>query len=90
MKLTEIFDITFIDKNLPKKIKSLKRILSERNVSQEYFAELIGYSVSGYAKIERAETDLTIAKLENIANILGISIITLLFFGNDKIENYEN
>jgi len=67
----------------------LKMLRIELNISQCDFAELLGYSVSGYAKIERNETDLTIAKLENIAKILGISIITLLFFGNDKIENYE-
>ena len=37
-------------------------------------------SVSGFSKIERGEIDLTISKLEKIANAIGVSASQILNF----------
>ena len=59
----------------------LKSIRVLRELSQEQMADLLGFSVSGYAKIERCESHLTLLKLEHIATCLGITLFELLFWG---------
>lgn len=57
------------------------RILREmKGYSQEYMAEQVGMSQTGYSKIERDETDIAFSRLEQIANILEVKpqdLITL-------------
>ncbi|MEK7991115.1 MAG: helix-turn-helix transcriptional regulator [Thiotrichaceae bacterium] len=65
-----------------------------KNWSQEDMAEKLGYSINGYAKIERGETDIKIEKLSKIAEVLGVDVQQLLDL-NEKnifniIENIEN
>lgn len=55
--------------------------------SQEEMAEKLGYSLSGYTKIERGETDLNIPKLEKISDIMGISLEKLLGINEANIFN---
>lgn len=50
----------------------------ERQWSQEQMAERLGMSKNGYAKIERGEVTLNLERLEQIAQILGVSIVDLL------------
>ncbi len=57
------------------KIKVLRLF---NDLSQEEMAEKLGYSVQGYAKIERGETDPTIGKLEAIADALGVKLQDIL------------
>jgi transcriptional regulator with XRE-family HTH domain len=66
------------------KIKVLRQF---KGLTQEEMAEQLDYSVQGYAKIERGETDPTIGKLETIAKILGVRIQDLL---NLKGKNAVN
>lgn len=55
------------------------RIFREANQwSQEYMAENLNMSSSGYAKIERGETKLYIDKLQKIAQIFNINIQDLM------------
>lgn len=46
--------------------------------TQEEMAEKLGYSLNGYTRIERGETDVTIGKLEKIAQTLGIDLEKLI------------
>ncbi|TAN51058.1 MAG: XRE family transcriptional regulator [Methylococcaceae bacterium] len=55
--------------------------------SQEELAEKIGYSVSGYAKIEHGETDINISKLEKIAEVLGVNLQQLLGLSEGNVFN---
>lgn len=58
-----------------------KRIREERkksNLTQEQLAELINVSATYVGLIERGERSLTLDKLINIANVLGISVDYLL------------
>ncbi len=53
--------------------------------SQEEMAEQLQMSASGYAKIERGETDIHISRLEQIANVFQTSLIDLLSFGEKNV-----
>lgn len=55
------------------------KILREANQwSQEEMAERMNMSLSGYAKIERGETNLNLYKLKKIAGIFEIDILELI------------
>lgn len=54
--------------------EKLKKIRLDNGWSQETMAEKLGYSKNGYAKIERGETELNFAKLEHIAQCLGVNL----------------
>lgn len=49
--------------------------------SQEETADKLQMSVSGYANIERGETDIKISRLESIAEVFEIDLLELLNFG---------
>jgi transcriptional regulator with XRE-family HTH domain len=55
--------------------------------SQEEMAEKLGYSVNGYAKIERGETDIKVEKLGKIAEALGMELQQLLNLNHKNIFN---
>ena len=58
-----------------------KRIREERkksNLTQEQLAELINVSTTYVGFIERGERTLTLNKLINISNVLGVSVDYLL------------
>lgn len=57
------------------KIRSAREL---KNWSQEVMAEKLEMSPSGYAKIERGETQISLPRLEQISQILEISIVDLL------------
>lgn len=59
-----------------------------KNWSQEEMAEKTGYSLNGYAKIERGETDITIDKLSKIAEVLGIELEKLFSLNEKNIFNF--
>ncbi len=62
--------------------------------SQEEMAEKLGMVVSGYAKIERGETDINLSRLKQIANIFGIELSLLIGLSEKNVfnlvENYNN
>lgn len=53
--------------------------------SQEEMAEQLQMSASGYAKIERGETDIHISRLEQIASTFKVDLVDLLNFGERNI-----
>lgn len=70
-----------------KKIKQLREL---RNFTQAYMAEELGMSLGGYGKIERDETDITINRLNQIAQILDTNLSTILNFDSNQIFNQYN
>lgn len=50
----------------------------QRGLSQENMADLLNLSTTAYGDIERGKTDLTLSRLNQIASVLGISLLTLL------------
>lgn len=73
--------------NVGEKIKKLREL---KNYTQQYLAEQLDLSLSGYGKIERNETDISISRLEQIATILGVDINTILSFEEKHIFNMSN
>jgi len=64
----------------------LQLLRLEKNLTQEQMSEKLHLSTSAYCKIEYGETDLTLTRLNSIAEILNMSAIELF----SKIEgNYS-
>jgi transcriptional regulator with XRE-family HTH domain len=55
--------------------------------SQEETAEKLGMAVSGYAKIERGETDMSVSRLTQIANLFGIELSNLIGLNEKNVFN---
>jgi transcriptional regulator with XRE-family HTH domain len=70
--------------NVGEKIKKLREL---KNYTQQYMADQLDISQSGYGKIERNETDISISKLEKIAKILDTDIYTVLIFDEKNVFN---
>lgn len=64
---------------LKEKFTSRLRIIrAEKGLSQENLAAMLKMSTNGYSKIERGETDVSISKIELIAEVLEVDIADLL------------
>lgn len=61
-----------------KVIENIKTIRKSKGISHEAMAANLGISQATYTKIEQEETKLTVERLQNIADILGVSIGELL------------
>lgn len=66
------------------KIKQLREL---KNFTQEHMAQQLGLSTRAYSKIESGETQLTINRLNEISEILGIDPIEVLGFDHQNIFN---
>jgi transcriptional regulator with XRE-family HTH domain len=64
--------------------KRIKQERLERNLSQEDFAELIGFHRTYVGMIERDERNLTLINIEKIASALDMEINELLDFNATK------
>lgn len=73
------------------KIKSAREI---KGLTQEEIADQLELSTSGYSKIERGETRVSIDRLQQIADILEVSIFELIpehfSINNSNVENCSN
>lgn len=69
---------------------NIKKFRELKNITREQMASDLEMSLSGYSKIERGDTDLTISKIERIAEVLGIDIGQLLSFDASQIFNISN
>lgn len=58
--------------------KNIRTIRHQRNWSQEDVANQLGISIPAFSKIETGVTDINLSRLEQIANIYGISVVNLL------------
>jgi len=66
------------------KIKKLREL---KNYTQAYMAQKLKLSLSGYGKIERDETDITLKRLKEIASILETDYSNILNFDEKNIFN---
>lgn len=58
-----------------KKIKVMREM---NQLTQEEVAEQLGMSITGYAKIERGQTNMSVEKLKQIAQIFNVNVAQLL------------
>lgn len=62
-------------KNMGKRLQLLR---VGKKLTQEYMSEMLNLSTSAYCKIEYGETDLTLTRINKIAEIFGIPTLELL------------
>jgi transcriptional regulator with XRE-family HTH domain len=69
---------------------NIKKFRDLKSITRETMAAELGMSLSGYSKIERGEVDLTLSKIQRIAEILQVSLEQLLNFDSSQIFNISN
>ena len=65
----------------------IKQIRELKNITQEYVAQKLGLSTRAYSKIESGETQLTINRLNEISEVLGIGSMEVLGFDDKQVFN---
>lgn len=73
--------------SIGKKIKQLREL---RNYTQAYMAEELKLSLGGYGKIERDETDISMSRLQKIAEILNTNLSNVLGFESNQVFNQSH
>jgi transcriptional regulator with XRE-family HTH domain len=73
--------------NLADNIKKFREL---KNITREKIAAELKMSLSNYSKIERGEIDLTISRIQEIANLLEVDISHILNFDATNIFNISN
>lgn len=69
----------------------LRQIRLENKLSQENVAADLDMSTTGYAKIERGETDINYSRLEKIAAYYKLNVVQLLSYGNnERFDSYKD
>lgn len=64
------------------KIKKLREL---RNHTQEFMAGQLQMSANGYGKIERDETDVSFSRMQQIADIIGLTPSDIINFDENII-----
>ena len=65
----------------------LQMLRMEKNLTQEQMGEKLNLSTSAYCKIEYGETDLTLTRLNKIAEVQGKSRLPVLRPKSLSLEN---
>ncbi len=66
---------------------NVKKYREQKDLSRLIVARELDMSLSGYSKIERDEVDLTISKVQKIAQVLGVHISQILNLDATQIYN---
>ena len=69
---------------------NIKRIREQKGYSQEYMAAMLDMKQASYSRLENQETNLTIARLQKIADILETDIAAFLDSSKLTIQNQTN
>jgi transcriptional regulator with XRE-family HTH domain len=69
---------------------NIKKFRELKNITREKIAAELKMSLSNYSKIERGEIDLTISRIQEIANLLEVDISHILNFDATNIFNISN
>jgi transcriptional regulator with XRE-family HTH domain len=70
--------------NVGEKIRGIRTL---KGLSQQNMADVLGLSLPTYAEIERGKKDVTISRLEKIAEKLGVTLNDILNF-NERVANF--
>lgn len=57
---------------------TIKKIRTSKGFTQEYVAEKLGMLQGNYTKLEAGKTQITIERLERIAEVFGMTVLELL------------
>ena len=65
----------------------IRGIRTLKGLSQENMSEMLGLSLPAYADIERGKKEVTMKRMEEIAEKLEVSVSDILGFG-EKVQNF--
>lgn len=68
----------------------IRELREEQHLTQADMAEKLGLSVTGYAKIERGETNVKAERLQQIAHIFNIGVQELMTPKEDAVIVFNN
>lgn len=69
---------------------NIKKFRELKNITREQMAAELDMSLSGYSKIERGEIDLTLSRIQSIAQKLDVDVSQILNFDATQIFNISN
>ena len=81
-------NFTFMD--LRKIGDRIREIRKQNKISQADISDKLEISITAFSKIERGLTNQSINRLEQISNILGVSIFTLFYDENSTKNHIDN
>jgi transcriptional regulator with XRE-family HTH domain len=70
--------------------ENIRKFRELKNMTREHIAAELKMSLSNYSKIERDEIDLTISRVQEIANLLEVDTSQILNFDASHIFNVSN
>ena len=70
--------------------QNIRDLREDKHLTQAVMAEKLGMSETGYAKIERGESGVKIERLQQIAQVLEVSIADLIPFGDEGVIVFNN
>ena len=73
--------------NIAENIKNYREL---KKMTREQVADALQLSLSGYAKLERGEVDISVSKLFKIAEVLQVSVPQILNFDATQIFNLSH
>jgi transcriptional regulator with XRE-family HTH domain len=65
----------------------IKQIRELKNLTQDHLAAKLNLSTRAYSKIETGETQLTIRRLNEISEVLGVAPLEILGFDDKQVFN---
>ena len=69
---------------------NIKNLRELKNYTQTHMADRLGMTTSGYSKIEKNKTDITMSKIAAIADVLETDIATILNFDAKQVFYQTN
>jgi len=68
--------------------EKIRLVTLAKGWTQEVMAEKLEMSINGYGNIERGNCDITLSKLEQIANLFGVDLLELLDANDRNVFNF--
>ncbi|MBO9636976.1 helix-turn-helix domain-containing protein [Siphonobacter aquaeclarae] len=70
--------------------EKIRQLRLEKGYSQEVMAEELDLSTTAYGDVERGKTELTLARLERILQVLGVGVEAFFGLPGDNTLRLEN
>lgn len=70
--------------------QNIRDFREDKNLTQADVAEKLGMSVTGYAKLERGESQIRVERLEQIAQILDVKPSELMYADTNGVIVFNN
>ncbi|WP_025763194.1 helix-turn-helix domain-containing protein [Dyadobacter tibetensis] len=73
-------------RSIPEKLRNLRLA---KGLSQENMADLLHISTTAYGDLERGKTEMTLSRLESVAEVLAVALPDLLGLDTDGLPEID-